>query len=86
MRGGFTLTRCDPAFEHIVLLSAPAEVHIERLTTRTTNRYGRIPPTSAETLEYLDTVEPLMREAATLDVVTTVPVAQVADIVVAHVR
>ena len=38
----------------------------------------------AETLEYLETVEPLLREAATLEVVTTVPVGQVADIVVAH--
>ena len=41
-------------------------------------------PAIAETLEYLETVEPLLREAATLEVVTTVPVGQVADIVVAH--
>jgi dephospho-CoA kinase len=73
-----------PLFDHIVLLSAPAEVLVERLTTRATNPYGKDPAEIAESLNYLETVEPLLREAATLEVVTTVPVAQVADIVVAH--
>jgi hypothetical protein len=67
-----------------VLLSTPAEVLIERLTTRTTNPYGKDPVQVEETLGYLETVEPLLREAAALEVVTTVPVAQVADIVLAH--
>ena len=74
-----------PRFNHIVLLSAPAEVLAERLTTRTTNRYGKDPAELSETLEYQQTVEPLLRAAATLEVVTTVPVAQVADIVLGHV-
>jgi dephospho-CoA kinase len=73
-----------PLFDHIVLLSAPAEVLVERLRTRTTNPYGKDPAEVAETLDYLDTVEPLLREAATLEVVTTVPVARVADVVLAH--
>ena len=73
-----------PRFDHIVLLSAPADVVVERLTKRTTNPYGKDPAEVAETLGYLETVEPLLREAATLEVVTTVPVGQVADIVVAH--
>ena len=67
-----------------MLLSAPSEVLSERLRTRTTNPYGRDPAQIAETLDYLETVEPLLREAATLKVVTTVPVARVADIVVAR--
>jgi hypothetical protein len=74
-----------PRFDHIVLLSAPAAVLVDRLTTRTTNPYGKRPAELAETLEYLATVEPLLRSAATLEVVTTVPTAQVADIVLAHV-
>jgi shikimate kinase len=73
-----------PLFDHIVLLSAPSEVLVERLRTRTTNPYGKDPAQIAETLDYLETVEPLLREAATLEVVTTVPGARVADIVVAH--
>jgi shikimate kinase len=72
-------------FEHIVLLSAPAEVLVERLTKRINNPYGKDSAELAETLEYLETVEPLLREAATLEVVATVPTTQVADIVLAHV-
>jgi broad-specificity NMP kinase len=73
-----------PLFDHIVLLSAPAEVLVERLRTRTTNPYGKNLAEVEETLGYLETVEPLLRRAATLEVVTTVPIAQVADIVVAQ--
>jgi shikimate kinase len=74
-----------PRFDNIVLLSAPAEVLAERLATRTTNPYGKDPAELAETLDYLRTVEPLLRAAATLEVVTTVSVARVADIVLEHV-
>ena len=74
-----------PRFHHIVLLSAPRETLAERLATRTTNPYGKDPAKLAETLRYQQTVEPLIRASATLEVVTTVPVAQVADIVLDHV-
>jgi adenylate kinase family enzyme len=74
-----------PRFDHIVLLSAPADVLVERLTTRDTNPYGKNPAEVAETLEYQQTVEPLLRASATVEVVTTVPVAQVADLVLEHV-
>ncbi len=74
-----------PRFHRIVLLSAPAHVLVERLTTRTTNPYGKDPAELAETLECQQAVEPLLRAAATLEVVTTVPVAQVADLVLEHV-
>jgi shikimate kinase len=72
-------------FHHIVLLSAPSEILAERLATRTTNPYGKDPAELAETLQYQQTVEPLLRASATLEVVTTVPVARVADIVLDHV-
>jgi broad-specificity NMP kinase len=74
-----------PRFDHIVLLSAPPEVLAERLAARTTNPYGKDPAELAETLHYQQTVEPLLRASATLEVVTTVPVAQVADTVLDHV-
>ena len=74
-----------PRFHHIVLLSAPPGVLAERLASRTSNPYGKDPAELAETLEYQRTVEPLLRASATLEVVTTVPVAQVADIVLGHV-
>jgi len=77
--------RFYPRFDHIVLLSAPAEIMAERLATRSSNPYGKDPAELAETLGYLETVEPLLRASATLEVVTTVPVQRVADIVLAHV-
>jgi hypothetical protein len=43
------------------------------------------PADIAETLDYLETVEPLLTQAATLEVVTTMPVAHVADIVLRRV-
>lgn len=73
-------------FDDIVLLSAPVEELVRRLRTRTTNSYGKYPAELAESLEYVETVEPLLRASATLEVVTTVPVSDVADIVLAHVR
>jgi shikimate kinase len=72
-------------FDRIVLLSAPPEVLAERLATRTTNPYGKDPAELAETLHYKQMVEPRLRASATLEVVTTVPVAHVADIVLDHV-
>ena len=74
-----------PWFDDVVLLSAPAEELIRRLSSRTTNIYGKDPAELAATLEYVETVEPLLRASATLEVVTTVPVPRVADIVLAHV-
>jgi shikimate kinase len=75
-----------PRFDHIVLLSAPPEVLAERLATRAGNPYGKDPDELAETLTYQQTVEPLLRASATLEVVTTIPVERVADIVLDHVR
>lgn len=76
---------CYEFFDHIVLLSAPVDVLVERLTTRTTNPYGKDPAQLAETLGYVQTVEPLLRSSATLEIVTTIPVADVADIVLDHI-
>jgi RimJ/RimL family protein N-acetyltransferase len=50
--------RFYPQFDAIVLFSAPAEVLIERLATRTNNPYGKCPDELAEVLGYLETVEP----------------------------
>lgn len=74
-----------PRFHRIVLLSAPPEILAERLVTRTTNPYGKDPAELSQVLQYQQTVEPLLRAAATLEVVTTLPVERVADIVLDHV-
>jgi dephospho-CoA kinase len=74
-----------PHFDHVVLLSAPPELIVERLRTRTNNPYGQHQAEIAATLANLAEVEPLLRASATLEVVTTVPVEVVADAVLAHV-
>jgi dephospho-CoA kinase len=68
-----------PQFDHVVLLSAPADVIVERLNTRTNNPYGKHPDEVARVLSLRETVEPLLRRAAgheidtsaSLDVVVT---------------
>ena len=60
-----------PQFDHIVLLSAPAHVLVERLTTRTNNPYGKKSDEVAETLRLLQTVEPILRVPATLEIDTS---------------
>lgn len=74
-----------PRFQHIVLLSAPPEVLIERLAARTTNPYGKNPAELAAILRDQLTVEPLLRASATLEIVTTIPISRVADLIVQHV-
>ena len=74
-----------PQFDHIVLLSAPAHVLVERLTTRTNNPYGKKSDEVAETLRLLQTVEPLLRGLATLEVDTSTSLERVITAILDHV-
>lgn len=65
--------------EHVVLLTAPLEVLIERVSRRTNNPYGRTPEQQAEIAHYVQTVEPLLRAGATLELDTRQPAAALAD-------
>lgn len=71
-----------PQLEKIILLSAPAQVIVERLRTRTNNPFGKRPEELAATLENLATVEPLLREGAHHEITTTLPLEEVVDAVV----
>lgn len=53
-----------PQFDHVVLLSASADVIVERLHTRTNNLYGKQPDETARVLDLMESVEPLLRHAA----------------------
>jgi shikimate kinase len=70
----------DP-FEHIVLLSAPLAMLMQRLRDRTNNPYGRSSAERAETGRYVETVEPLLRRGATVELDGRRPVAELADAV-----
>jgi len=64
-------------FDHIILLSAPFEILAERLATRTNNPYGKSPEEFGRFREDVETVEPLLRRAASHEIRTTAPVDDV---------
>lgn len=66
-----------------VLLTAPEEVIVERLATRTTNRYGKGVAERRRVLADLRVVEPLLRSSADVVIDTTQPLARVVDEVLA---
>lgn len=80
------LSGCSPnmgkflhRFDHIILLSAPAEVIADRLSTRTNNPYGRKPHELARVLRLMETVEPRLRRIAQHEIETTIPVDDVVE-------
>ncbi|GAA4022836.1 AAA family ATPase [Allokutzneria multivorans] len=75
-----------PLFDHIVLLSAPAEVLLARIAARTDNPYGKDPAERAAILEHLTFVEPLLRASATLEIDASAPLSDVVDRLQALVR
>lgn len=74
-----------PRFDHVVLLTAPPRVMAERLAGRDTNDYGKDPRERAEALSFVDTVLPLLRRGATLELDTSAPKGEVVAAVLAHI-
>jgi dephospho-CoA kinase len=68
-----------PQFDHIVLLSAPADVLLARIAARTNNPYGKRPEERAAILEYLAIVEPQLRATATIEIDTSAPTDKVVE-------
>jgi dephospho-CoA kinase len=66
-----------PRFDHIALLSAPAEVLLARIAARTSNPYGQRPAERDQILRDLAEVEPRLRATATIEIDASVPIAQV---------
>jgi shikimate kinase len=68
-------------FDHVVLLSTPADITVERLQTRTNNAYGKHPDEVARVLSLKDNVEPVLRRVAGHEIDTTAPLDDVVDAV-----
>jgi shikimate kinase len=64
-------------FDHIALLSAPADIILARIGARTGNPYGKHPGERAQILLYLAEIEPLLRATATIEIDATAPLSQV---------
>ncbi|MFC4012162.1 AAA family ATPase [Nonomuraea purpurea] len=53
-------------FDHVVLLSAPAEIMLARIAARTNNPFGKRPEERAAVLRDLAEVEPLLRATSSV--------------------
>jgi dephospho-CoA kinase len=71
--------RFYPRFDAVALLTAPADVILERVVSRETNTFGKSKAEQARILHDLATVEPLLRGGATAEIDTRAPLAEVAD-------
>ena len=66
--------RFHSEFDHVVLLTPPAQVTLERLAARTTNPFGKDPDERAKILADKTNVEPMLRAAADLVIETAEPI------------
>jgi adenylate kinase family enzyme len=66
-------------FDAVVLLSAPADVLLDRLATRTANEYGKSPAERDLILTHLREVEPLLRATCTHEIDASQPLAAVVE-------
>ncbi|MGL3807163.1 AAA family ATPase [Paeniglutamicibacter sp. R2-26] len=66
-------------FEHVVLLSAPLSVLLQRVRSRTTNEYGKSEAQQSEIANFVETVEPLLRNGASMELDGRLPVSLLAD-------
>jgi dephospho-CoA kinase len=70
-------------FDAVVLMSAPVEVILHRLRTRSTNEFGKSAADQAKILCDIAEFEPVLRSGATHELNTTRTVADVVDSLVA---
>ncbi|MGV0743337.1 AAA family ATPase [Mycolicibacterium sp. XJ870] len=68
-----------PRFTAVVLLTAPREVILHRVRTRTGNDFGKTAAELAKIFRDIDETEPLLRAGATHELDTTRPLAEVAE-------
>jgi len=66
-------------FEHVVLLSAPLDVLLHRVATRTNNPYGKSPAQQDEIRRFVAEVEPLLRLGASIELDGRRPIGELAD-------
>jgi hypothetical protein len=69
-------------FDAVVLLSAPPDVLFDRISTRTTNEWGKTPEERALIVEHIREVDPLLRATCTHEIDTSAPLEEVVDLLV----
>ena len=71
--------RFYPRFEAVVLLSAPRQVILGRVSARDSNDFGKTDDERAKIVSDLEEFEPLLRTGATTEIDTQSPLSEVAD-------
>jgi broad-specificity NMP kinase len=66
-------------FDHVALLSAPADVLLARIAARNNNPYGKKPEERELILQHLATIEPRLRATATIEIDASAPILHVVD-------
>jgi dephospho-CoA kinase len=66
-------------FDAVVLLSAPVDVLLDRISSRTTNDYGKSLEERELILTHLREVEPLLRATCTHEIDATQPLSEVVE-------
>jgi len=66
-------------FDAVVLLSAPADVILERIAARTNNPWGKSPEQRDLILEQIREIEPLLRATCTHEIDAGLPLADVVE-------
>jgi shikimate kinase len=70
-------------FDAVVLLSAPAEVILGRIESRTTNSYGKTADEREAILRDLASVEPRLRATCTHEIDATHPIGRIVETLIA---
>jgi dephospho-CoA kinase len=69
--------RFYPRFDAVVLLTAPADVLLARIESRSTNDYGKTADERALILSQLEEVEPLLRATCAHEIDATQPLEEI---------
>lgn len=75
--------RFYPEFDAVVLLSAPVDVLLRRIESRTTNDFGKTDEERSRILRDLADVEPLLRATCTHELDATQPLSAVVERLIA---
>jgi dephospho-CoA kinase len=68
-----------PRFDAVVLLSAPADLILERVAVRKTNDFGKSDAERDRIVQDLTTFEPLLRATSTAEIDTRAPLHEVVE-------
>lgn len=68
-------------FDHVILLTVPSDVILNRLAARSNNDYGKHPDEAARVLRLKETIEPKLRSAANFEIDASAPLDHVVETV-----